>query len=631
MLNIMRKYATSWLIKILLGAIVIVFVLWGVGSFRSQKQSRVAVVDGETISIEEYRAAYNNILERLRQQFGNNLNDEMLKIFQVKQQALNQIIDKRLLMREAERLNMQVSDAELALAIRDFGAFQTNGHFDRKRYQNVLALNRLTPEGFETLQRETMTIEKLRGFIEANVRVSAAEALEWYTWQNTAVDIEYVVFEPTAYSDIDLSPDDIKSFYEKRKESYKTAPMAKVRYLLFKPSSYRGQVSVTEQQLKEYYESNPEAFKTPKTVEARHILFKVDQDADAAAVEAAKAEAVKVLAKARAGEDFAELAKTYSQGPSKDSGGYLGKFKKEDMVKPFADRAFAMKAGEISDPVRTQFGWHLIKVEAVNEEKTLTFAEAKEQIREKLIDEQAKALAYDAAEAAYNASYEGDDLGETAVALDLAIHTTDLFTRQGPADPTIKDPARFAEVAFKLSQKEISEILDFDDGYYILQLVEKVPEKVSPLEEVRGRVAADLKKEKQEEKAKAAAEAFLAALQKDKSLKKAADQNKRVVHDTGYFKRNESIPEVGYDPNMMAEAFRLSDTHKISENVIKGQKGYYVISFKGRKLPDPQAFEKEKAKIKEALLQQKKRNAFSEWIAKLRQRSDIKIAEEYAG
>ncbi len=629
MLNLMRKYATSWLIKILLGTIVFVFVLWGVGSFRSQRQGRVAVVNGETVSLDEYKAAYTGIIDQLRQQFGNNLNDELLKMFQVRQQALNQIIEKRLLLGEAKRLNLKVSDAEIAQAISRFGAFQTNGNFDRKRYENVLRLNRLSPEGFELMQRETLVIDKLRLFIEGNVRVSEAEALEWYNWRNATVDIRYVLFDPAKSPNPAVSEADIAAFYEKRKESYKTAPKVKVRYLSFKPVAYSPLVTVTDQQLKDYYDANPEAFKTPRTVEARHILFRVGQDAADETVEAARLKAADVTAKAKAGEDFAELAKKFSEGPSKDAGGYLGKFKKEDMVKPFADRAFAMKAGEVSEPVRTQFGWHVIKLEGVQPESHQTFAEARENIRKKLVEDQAKIRAYDAAEAAYNASYEGDDLSETASTQDLEIQTTDFFTRQGPSGTAIKNPAQFAEAAFKLSAKEISEIQDLDDGYYILQMIEKIPEQISPLKDVKDKLTVDLKKEKREAAAKAAAENLLAALKSGKSLEQAAAGQKLTVETSGYFKRNDAIPGIGYDQNILAAAFGLSDRKQLVDHVMKGEKGFYVIAFKDRKPADPQAFEKEKAKLREVLLQQKKRNAFTEWVAGLRKKSEITIADAY--
>jgi len=141
MLRFLRQSATSWLIKIILGAIVVVFVFWGVGSFRSQRKDRVALVNGETITLDEYNKEYNSIIEQLNQRLGNNLNDDMIKMLNVKGQAIDRLIDKKLMLQEAAKLNLSVTNDELADTIRQIEAFQTNGNFDSQMYENVLDQN----------------------------------------------------------------------------------------------------------------------------------------------------------------------------------------------------------------------------------------------------------------------------------------------------------------------------------------------------------------------------------------------------------------------------------------------------------------------------------------------------------
>lgn len=624
----MRKYATSWLIKVLLGAIVVVFVLWGVGSYKSQKEGRVAVVNGESVSLEEFKMVYSQMVEQLRQQLGNSLTDDLLGAFQVKRNAINQIVDRRLLMAEAERLNFRVSDAELSRAIRNISAFQTNGVFDARLYQNLLNLNRLTPEAFEIQQREAMLIGKLRTYIEGNIKISEPEVLEWFNWQNMSVNISYVLFEPEKYNKIQPSQDEITSFYNQRKNSYKSGPEIKVRYLSFKPDDYRDRVKIDVEELKSHYDSNPELYQLPKTVEARHILFRVTPDASAGAIESARLKAVEVQEKAKAGEDFAELAKRYSEGPSKDQGGYLGKFQQKDMVKPFADRAFSMKAGEISDPVRTQFGWHLIKVEAVSEETQLSFTDARDDISKKLVAEKAKTLAYDDAEASFNSSYDGGILSN-AGGQNRKIKTTGFFDSQGPAEEDIKSPYQFAQASFKLELDEVSDIQDFEDGYYLLQVVEKKSERIPALEEIRERVVTDLTKEKQEEKARNDANEFLAALKKGDSIEQAAGRNSLTVKQSGYFKRNGTIPDIGNEQKVSVAAFELSEKNPLPEKIIDGDKGFYVIRYQGKKQPEPQEFSKNQLQTRTELLNRKKTKAFNEWMTRIREKSTIEIAEGY--
>jgi len=624
----MRKHATSWLIKIILGAIVIVFVLWGVGSWTSQRSSKVATVNGEMITADEYRVAYKRLIEQVRQSFGNNLNDELIKTLQLDKQALNQLIDKILMRQTAAELDMQVSDQELSRAIRSVSAFQTDGVFDPRRYQGVLGRNDWTPEAFEISQRDAILMDKLNNLITGSVKVSDPEALEWYMWNDAMVNLDFFLLQTDRYSDITVTAEEIQNYFESRKESYKTEPALKVRYIKFEPKTWTSQVEISDDEIREYYDEHLNEFQNPKTVEARHILIKVDQDAGSDKVAEAKKRIEDILQKARAGQDFAELAKQFSEGPSKDKGGYLGTFKRDAMVKPFSDKAFSMKSGEISDPVRTRFGWHLIKVEKVNEAATTPLADAKEDIRKKLADERAKRLAFDAAESVFDAAFEDRPLAEIAADQKLTVNTTDFFTRRDPPKE-VKDKAGFAKVAFDLPEEQVSEIQDLGDGYYLLEIVEKRAPRIPELAEVEEKVTADLIKEKKNEKAKKDAEALLAALKDGVAIETAGKKFDLTPQSTGFFKRNGSIPNIGFERELSRIAFELSDENSLPQAVIPGGKGYYVIKFKQRQTPAMKEFEKEKAKIIEGLLQQKRSETLRAWLEQKKNSSSIVIEEKF--
>ena len=627
MLRLMRDKATSWLIKVLLGAIVVVFVFWGVGSFRSERFGRAAVVNGDVVTIDELRNAYNNLIDQLRRRFGNRLDEDMLKALRVKEQALNQLVDNRLLVQEAQNLKFRVSDEELADAIKNYGAFQRAGSFDNQLYNNVLKQLRLTPEQFEASQREAMLVEKLRTLILGSVKVSDQEAREWYNWQFETVDIDFVLFEPDRYENIEPADDAIKAFFEKNKTNYKTEPMVKVRYLAFRPDTYRSQAAVSDDEIRQYYDANPDEFKKPKTIEARHILLIVDPNADTKTVEEKRKQALDILNMARSGRDFAELAKQYSEDSSKETGGYLGQFERESLVKPFGDIAFSMKAGEIGGPVRTQFGWHIIKVEKVNPAATLLFGEAEEKIRKKLIDERARTLAYDQAEAVSNNAFEGDDLVQVANERGLKLLTTDFFTEKGPGND-IGSPAKFAAAAFGLLEKDISDIQEFEEGYYILQVVEKLPPKVPEYENVKDRVRADLAKEMQNQRAQKDANVLLEALKAGNTMDSESRNYKLVPKATGFFKRNDSIPGIGFDRKIIEAAFNLSEAKRLPEDILQSRQGYYVIQFKDRKKPDPIGFGAEEQKIRQALLEQKKAKTFNAYLEQIKSKSEITIKKE---
>jgi peptidyl-prolyl cis-trans isomerase D len=630
MLSLMRKHAGTWMIKIILGAIVIVFIFWGVGSYRSRQSGKVASVNGTIITLDAYRESYNNLIEQVRQSFGNNLNEELIRMLQLRKRALDQLVDKTLMLQAAEKLKLTISDAELAESIRNIRAFQTAGVFDSGRYLNILSRNRLTPEDFEVQQRETLIINKLQGLIIGSIKVSDLEAQQWYIWNNTETDIDYLVLEPQRYKDIKLTEEELRSYFDQHKDAYKTDPSIKVRYLYFNPEDYAARVKLTEDDIRDYYESNLDEFKTPETVEARHILIKVDQNADPEQVESARKKAEEIYKLAKQGQDFAELARKYSEGPTKTKGGYLGTFRREQMVKAFSDKAFSMSAGEISEPVRTPFGWHIIKVEKVNPAKTLTLEEAEADIRKKMTADRAKNIAYDDAEAVYDASFESQNLDRIAAERNLTIQTTGFFTQKKPPQ-NIKDSARFAAAAFELTVNEISPVQDFTDGYYLLEVVDKVQPQIPELKTVEDKVRNDLLKEKQDQKARDEANLVLKELKEGQSLAAVSQKFKIPVKQTGFFKRNSSIPEIGTESAIANIAFQLSDENRLPEEVLKGQKGYYVISFRKRREPSLEGFEKEKETIRNQLLQQKTIKTIDAWIARLRSESKISIEEGLLG
>lgn len=671
MLKFMREKAGSWFIKVILGLIVLVFVFWGVGSFQSQRFTTVATVNGASISMEEYRQAYNGLLERYRQQFGDNLDDNMLNMLNLEQQALDSLVDQSLIRQEAKRLDIRVTNAELVENIQQMGAFQRNGTFDRQLYNRVLSMNRLTPEGFEAMQRDSLLVGKMRAFITNAVNVSDAEAREWYNWNNAEVNIEYVRFAPEDFTDVSVSDEAVLAHYEANKDSYKTEPRVKARYLAFRTADFQAQVTVTDEEIAEYYDTHPDEFNEPKTVQARHILFSLEEGAEPELVEEKRKQAEEIAAQAREeGAGFAELAKTHSEGPSAERGGDLGTFTKERMVAPFAEAAFSMEPGEISDPVRTRFGWHVIKVEAVNEATTTPLEEARGTIVETLRAERAKELAFDTAETFVGQIYEGDALEAVAETQGMIPEETEFFTRaQGPKG--MANAAAFASAAFSLDEGEISEARELPDGYYVIQVSEKEPAEIAPFEDVSERVRADLLQQRRDEKAQEAARAFLARLKEggvhmgeaesgtdgagegespgvaaadsdsDSNSEASADDGNSngeapstdsetdapAFEETGFFARNSAIPGIGREQEITRTTFQLTAEEPLPEAPVKGRTGYFIVRFKERKSPDMEAFEAEKADIKSNLSRQKQFQAFESWLAQVKSRSEVVVEE----
>ena len=527
MLGYMRENTGSWIIKILLGLIVLVFVFLGMGSIGSKKRNSVAIVNNQPITMEEYKRSYHNIIENMRQRFGDNLNDEIIKMLQVKKQALDSLIEERLLISEAEKLKIKVSNQDVRDLLVTIPAFKKNGVFDFETYKMVLAKNRITPEIFEHMQKQAIIQNKVTAFVLDSITVSDMELDEFYKYENTQVAINYIKFDPDSYTNIKLGKKEIKDYYDKNKNNYKSDPMIKIEFLKFSPNDYKNKVNISNQDLKAYYNENIDKFKTPEKVQARHILIKVDENAKDKDIKEKRLQAEKIYQKALKNKDFAMLAKKYSQGPSKENGGYLGLFRKNDMVKPFAEKAFSMKSGEISKPVKTRFGWHIIKVEKKIKESITLFKDVKQDILKNLKKDKIQNLAYYDAGQAFDAIIDGDDLEQAALITKKKVLKAGPFAKQ--------DSLPFASTAFSLNLLEISDIKEIGDSYYIIKPVKKIKSEIFDFDKVKNIIQKDLTTKMRIEKAKHHAEKFLASLKKNKDFKTMAKQKKLKINSSDFF------------------------------------------------------------------------------------------------
>ncbi len=625
MLTSMRENAGSFIIKLLLGAIVVVFVLWGVGTNQQSSNPEVARVEGQPISYADYAQAYQQLLDNVRRQFGSNLDEDTLGLLNLKEQALNQLIDRAVLIKESQTMGFRVSDEELAAHIRDIPAFQSAGGFDRSQYDRVLTQFRMTPEAFEASQRNDLLIQKLSDIIARTAKVSEGEAADWYRWQNATLNVEYVIFEPDQTAIIDPTDDELRTYFDTHQERFKTPPKRSAHYLVFRPEEHRAGLTLAAEDVAAYYDEHIDEFEVEESVEARHILFKVDKDADQAAVDAARARAEDIYNQIKAGGDFAALAEAHSdEAATGAKGGYLGTFGRGQMVKPFEEAAFALTPGEVSPPVRSEFGFHIIKIDQKTPARTRTLAEAEDKIRGQLTDRRARLLALEAAEAAYDLSYESENLETVAAELGRALQTTGMITRNQPVEG-VSDPTAFGRVLFDLNTDGISEVQEIGGAFFVIQVQAIETPQVPALETVRARVVADWKQELRWEQAENQAKAFLLALKEGGEMEALSKEKGLEVKTSGFFKRNEGIGAIGYQPEIAAATFGLSRENPLPENPIRSSSGFYVFHFLERREPEGRIDQTQMDQTRTQLLELKRRQLFDDWMAAAKGRTDIQI------
>ena len=628
MLDLMRRHARSWMVNVMIGAIAITFIFWGAGSFRrSRNPNYVATVNDQRISMIEYQEAYRSLYDQVRAQYRDMWNDDLLEKLDLKKRAIENLIDQHLVSQKANALGIKISTEDLQKRIMSSPAFQFDGVFNVQKYQNILARNRMTPETYEQLMRRELINFKLRNMISKFAKLSEDEVKEFYRFAQDRVDVEFITFEPESFQEmIKPGADEVKAFFEKHKEQYRVPRKVKVAYLAISPKDFEDQIVLGDDEIEEYYELHLDDYKEPEQVKARHILFRVDENASAEDEELVKAQAELVLAEAKEGKDFAELASKNSQGPTAKDGGDLGWFARDQMVPPFSEAAFNLKEGEISELVRTRFGFHIIKAEGRKPAGVRTLEEVKGEISQMLGQNQAKDMAADRALQVYEQVSLSQEFEAEAKKLEMAPVITDFFAVEEPVGK-LGLQIKFNELAHSLSADEIGPIIDLPDGHYIIKCLEIKRSYLPKLKEVEEAVTTDLVGEKALELALAEAKKFLSAVGKDGNWENQVKEFKLKSDTTGPFTRTGWIPKLGNNPDLTNTAFLLTKPGQIGSDAYKTDKGYSVFRLKEILPADDKKFEKDRETFTERLRLVKGQQYLQQWLKYIRSTSTIKIED----
>jgi peptidyl-prolyl cis-trans isomerase D len=624
-LSIMRRHAKSWLIKFLIGVIAVVFIFYFGYSFRATRGLKIAYVNGELISEMEYQKAYQDLIEATRRRFEGRLNDDLIKALNLKQRALEVLIYQKLISQEAKKLGLDVTESESQKAIMSYPAFQIDGSFDIRRYQALLSQNRMKPEDFEASIALELLDAKLKQFLFSFLEVPDEAVFEYYSHDNERLKIAFVQFKPDEFKkSVKFDKASLEKYFEKNKEHYRIPEQIKLTFIEIDPERFRGNVNIAEKEVEAYYAYNPDRFVEPRQVKARHILFELKPGADKAKEEEVRKAAEAVLKEARQGKDFAELAKKYSQGPTSSEGGDLGYFSEGQMEKPFEQAAFNLKKGEISDLVRTRFGYHIIKVEDIKEKRAKPLEEVREQIVEILLKNVSAELAHEKGLSLMDQMPYEVDLRKYAAQHELETRDTGYFSSGEPIPGVGKSEAEGRSL-FSLDINKTSELFELNGKFYIFQLVDKKPSRLPELKEVEEKVKEDFIDDLAAKEAKAAAQGYLEELRKGKPWDELAKEKHITPEESGYFTRNEPIPKIGYEAGLIETAFGLNKDKRYPDSVFENQQGAYVIRWEEKKGIDRKEYEKEKEQYRFSLMMERHKRAYQNWIRDLKKNAEIEI------
>ncbi len=613
MLDYMRKRAKSRVIWIIFGAIIVVFVFWGVWTPYGDRERDLVKIGSQTITVTEVRNHYQRLRDQYQMIYRDKFTEEMAKRLGLKERAVKDLVDKALLLQEANRLGLTVSGEEVQASIEKYPAFQKDGVFDRATYGGVLQRNRLNPKDFEISQRQMLLLSKVRNLIVFSTAVADQEILGAYGDNFEKINLEVLTFNPAEMKDIPVGAEEGKEYFSKHREDFKTPTKVKAGYLLISPADYSKQVNSTPKEIEDYYQNNQEKFGQPKRVKVRHILIRADaKDAEASAVARKKAESLREeVAK---GKDFAQLAKQSSEDPgTKDRGGELGYVTRGQLVPEFEQAAFSLKVGEISSVIQTPYGFHILRVDDIQEAKTDSLEKAKDRIQALLRDRKARDLAHDAADQAFAVATKGKQLDGFAKEKNLPLKETGFFSA---ADKIELDP-KLKDAALSLNKGEVSPVLRVGEMFAVLQVMERVEQRLPELKEVEGKVADALRWEKQKEKALSKAKEVLEKLKKGGEPKSLAVQEGFKVEETGFFERGTSPPKLVYSEDLRKAISSLGQKNAYSENPLLLNDRVVLLRLKSKQDFDQAQYNSQKENFRRAFLQQKQEMALENYVEDL--------------
>ncbi|MDH5377680.1 MAG: SurA N-terminal domain-containing protein, partial [Gammaproteobacteria bacterium] len=414
MLQSIRDRAQGVFVWLVIGAIVISFALFGISNYFSGgvDQTKVATVNGEDISVNDYRLAFVEEQSRMRQMFGEGFDIDQFED-QIKKSALQRSIERTVLSISATDSGMFVSDQQLAGRVHEIPNFQQDGKFSKSLYEQTLRQNSQSVAGFEHRLRRDLILQQFALGLSSSAFATNNDIKNTYLLEQQERQIGYMTVAANSFTkDINIDDAAVKDYYDKNQGQYQTQEQVSVSYLELNVNDLTGGIEVSDDEVEEYFEEQQERFMTGEERKARHILISVDDktsDADA------KKKINDLHAKIQSGESFEELAKKHSQDPgSAEQGGDLGFFGKGIMDKVFEDTAFALNKGEISKPIRSEFGYHIIKLEEIKAGKGKNLGDVRDELLKELKRSKAERVYAEKAEKLVNLTYENPESLEPA-------------------------------------------------------------------------------------------------------------------------------------------------------------------------------------------------------------------------
>lgn len=656
MLQKLRDKTSGWIASLILGLLIIPFAFVGVNEYvTGGTAGDVALVEApptwwesapqwwpvstlwqrEEITQEDFRTAFEQARQQQRQAMGEAFDPREFESADNKRKVLDQLIDQKVLALGARRAGVVVGDAAVQKMIASEPAFQIDGKFSPQQYQLLLSsqVPAISPLQFEEQQRERLRMMLVPQAIGESDFVTEGEQARMWKLLGETRDIGIALLPPVAADTAPVTDAQIKAWYDSHKSDFKQPEEVSLEYLEINGATLPVATAADEAALRKRYEAEKSRFMSPEQRVVAHILIAADAGADAATQKKAEDKAAALAKQAREGADFAALARANSEDPgSKDAGGELPPFAKDgSMVKPFEDAAFAMQAGEIRGPVKSDFGYHVLQLKQINPGTGRSF----EEVRGELAAEEAASerdRAYnDLAGKVVNETLKNPTaLAPAAAATGLPLQKVGPFSRDQPQGiATVPAVLRAAFSDTLVQDGTISDPIEIAPSHsVVIRVAQHTPEQALPLDKARDAVVLAIRADRQEKAAQAAADALVARVQKGESLAAVAAADGLQFNELPGLRRGMPMPTEEANEAIFA-AGRPAEGKVIAGKVALDGGAYAIFTV--NKVTDGAIADmppEERANMQQQLMQLNGGIATQAYVDALRKRFKVKVFEE---
>jgi peptidyl-prolyl cis-trans isomerase D len=630
MLQAIRDRAHSWIAIGIIVLFCIPFALYGVNYyFQAAGRADVASVNGRDISEAELQRSYYQRLQTLRAQLGGRDSD-LLDEARLRRETLDQMIREQVVLQAAIDAGYRVGDGQVVASIEQSPAFQRDGSFEKDLFQRTLRNQGLSEDMLVARIRTALVAGQISDGVTNTEFATGKEVNDLIRLRDQERDVELLTLARSRYlDDVEVSEAKVERYYEEHQALFRNPERVKIEYIDLDATALGASLEWSEDALRAQYEKQKDRFRTEEERKASHILFELPANADPAAVEAARGRAMEALERIKSGEDFAALAEELSDDPgSAGTGGDLGFFGRGVMDEPVEKAAFALQPGEVSDPVRSSFGFHIIKLTEVRPETVKPFEEVRDVLVAEMRKEEGERMFYEKAEPLANLTYEHPDtLEEAASALELKVELSDWLTRDSgegiAAEPKVREAAFLPEV---LSGEVNSDPIELaPDRMVVVRVREHREATVPALAEVHEQVVERVRKEAAGEKLRIEAQELLERAQAgDDDLKTLAEEAglQTDVHEG--LKRNSA----SLDRQIVEQAFRLPKPRDLPSYGLTGLGSGDQVLIAVLAVRDGEAAgvaDDVRRRLEEQVASMQGRGQLHAFIEDLRQRAEVEI------